>query len=93
MLEIEGQQFHRLIPPPPVHSKNLFRYSLADPMNFPCANYPEHVVLSGPNEEYRILEQRWCMHLWTNHVVSHDFGNSLLKSKKLQRKLRLNRKR
>lgn len=82
MIEIEGQQFHRLIPLPPVHSKNVFQYSLTDPLNFPCANYPEHVVLSGAKEECRILEQRLYTYSWINSLVLYNFGSMLLKSKR-----------
>ena len=61
VLEIEGQQFRRHIPPPPVHTPAKFRYTLSNQEYFPSANYPERVLISGPLEDNRILEQRYCI--------------------------------
>lgn len=59
VLEIEGYQFRCHIPAPPLHSKLSFSYSSGDASNFQCCNYQDRVLLSGPLEEDRILQQRY----------------------------------
>lgn len=63
VLEIEGQQFRRHIPAPPLHSKLSFFYSPADVSTFPCCNYQDRILLTGPLEEDRVLQQRFSLAL------------------------------
>lgn len=59
VVDIAGQQFRRHIPPPPLHSKLSFFYSPGDLSSFPCCNYQDRILLTGPLEEDRVLQQRF----------------------------------
>ena len=61
VLEIEGQQFRRNIPPPPLYSHIDISYVPSDPLQFPCVNYEDRLILMGEVEESRILEIRYVI--------------------------------
>ena len=75
VLEIEGQQFRRNIPPPPHFSHINISYVPSDPLQFPCLNYEDRFVVMGTVEENRILEIR-C-----DEVYSYPLDSAIFESR------------